>query len=763
MPRRLASALTILAAAPAAWAQEQARNEEDELVVTSERPRGSVPGDFQPETTFTASDVRSYGATSIFQILAAVAPHTGSASIRGSGMPVILINGRRTSGMQEIRDLPADVISRVEVFDEQLSLQYGFSPDQRVVNIVLDRRFHADTIEAGSGSADRDARATMRIEGGSTDINEGDRLAFNVNADTASSVTEFERGIAPPSVGPDARAFRTLAPETTGLRGSATFARALSERVTGALSLRIEDADQKSSLGLAGASLLERETQTQSARAAAAFDGASGGWQWTATGTADFTRQESLTFGGAAPASTTSEQSLLEFMGTANGRIFDAPAGPVRAALRFGVEQRTIDSISTTPFGAASADLERTTPSGRATLITPITSRRREFGEAIGDISLNTTASWSEPSEFAALESLGFGGSWSPLRSLRFSLQAEASEVAPTLQQLGDPILLTPGVSFFDVASGETVSILRTTGGNPTLGAEERNDLTFNANFSPQQGQGLSLSLSWARNESANAIVAFPTALPETEVAFPTRYTRDLSGVLVALDARPINLAQRDIETIRWGMSFSRPIGGQAPRTGETGTARPASNEPPSPHTGEAGPSPAERRAGLGGGASAAAGRWNLSVFHRVRLSDEANFAPGLAPIDLLDRGGLSGGGEPPSSIEFEGGLFYRGLGLRFNGGWTEGYTIPIASGGALDFSDRWTINARAFVNFDQRPSLLSAAPYLRGARLVFGVENITDSAIDVRDSMGATPVAYQEGYLSPLGRVVQMSLRKQF
>lgn len=758
------SLLLSLALAPTAFAQERAQ--EDEIVVTADRQRGSVPGNVTPETTFSAEDVRSYGASSIFQILAAVAPHTGSASIRGGGFPIVLVNGRRISGFQEIRDLPADVISRVEVFDEQLSVQYGFSPDQRVVNLVLERSYRSRAIEAGAGVADGDARATSRIEGGLTEIDEGDRLALSLAHDEATSVTELEREIDPPLSGPDARGQRTLAPDTDNWRANASFARALSERVTGAISLRADSANQRALLGLdGGGALITRDSSTESARLAGQLDGSHAGWQWTATATADATHQESDTASATTSARTESDQTLFDITANANGVLFDLPGGRVRGGLRLGGEARQIESVSFDTSGERRADLDRTTPSGRLTITAPLTSRRFEFGEAFGDITVNATTSWSDPSDFAALSGTGVGASWSPLRSLRFSLQNEVSEAAPSLQQLGDPELATPGVSFFDATAGESVLVTRITGGNDALLAEERNDLVFNANWSPSFVQGFTASFSWARNESTNAIVALPTALPETEAAFPTRFARDLGGALTAVDVRPINLAQRDIESIRWGLSYSRAIGRQAPSAQERQRPPEAAAAPTgTPATPPAeGPTAIERRMGLGGGQSASAGRWNLSVFHRVRLMDDVTLAAGQTPIDVLDRGGLDGGGEPASSIEFEGGVFYRGLGLRFSGGWTDAYTIPIASGGALDFSDRWTINARAFLNFSSRPDLIAAAPWLSGARLSLGVENLTDSVVDVRDSAGATPTAYQEGYLNPLGRVVQLSFRKQW
>ncbi len=615
--RRLVPFLAILLAAPAGWAQAP-RGDEDEVVVTAERQRGSVPGDVQPESTFSAADVRSYGASSIFQILAAISPHTASASARGGGFPIVLLNGRRISGIQEIRDLPPDVISRVEVFDEQLSLQYGFSPDQRVINIVLERRFEASHVEAGGALADGDARASLRLEGGRTEINEGNRFAAGAAGDFASAITEAERGIAPPLVGADARDARTLAPESENWRANLSVSRALDERVTGNASVRAESSAQRALLGFDSAGQVrERDSQSQSLRATAGLDGAHAGWLWTATATGDFSVQESATADSALPSRTRAEQSLLDATANANGALLDLPAGQLRASFRVGAEQRRIDAVSADPSGQRRAELERTTPSARIGLIAPITSRRREFGQAFGDLTVNATASWAEPSDFTALSSVGYGGSWSPTRALRFSLQAELSEAAPSLQQLGDPLLVTPAVSLFDPVRGENVQIARTNGGNPDLGAEEREDLIFNANWSLDGGQGgqsgqrgggqgLNLSFSWARNLSRDAIVPLPTALAETQAAFPARYSRDLSGALTAIDARAINLAERDIESVRWGVSFSRAIGAQ-PR-------RPQEGESPPPPAGEPRRSPdaipVEQRPGLGGGARASAGAY---------------------------------------------------------------------------------------------------------------------------------------------------------
>ncbi|MFZ4603250.1 MAG: TonB-dependent receptor [Caulobacterales bacterium] len=779
--RHLLPLLAALAAAPNALAQSANRAEDDEIVVTSDRQRGGVQSDAPPEASLNAADVRSFGATSIFQLLSAIAPQTGSASIRGSGQPVILVNGRRITGPQEIRDLSPDVISRVDVFDEQLALQYGYSAEQRVVNLVLERRYRAGQAEIEGGSAAEGDRRQGRLSGGYAEINDGNRVAFNATGENASKITESERGVLPPTSGIDQRGSRTVAPDTQSRRASAIFARALDERVTGNASVRVEQQDQRALLGFDSAAALRvRDTTTDTLRATTGLDGSFAGWQYTANLTGDQTRTETTTTGVVAPARATSDQHVYEAVGTLGGTLFQVPAGRVRASFRIGAERREISSESRTGSAIARADLERTTPSGRVTVLVPVTSRRREFGAAFGDISLNLTASAAEPSDFATLSSLGYGASWAPTKALRFTVQAESSDAAPTLQQLGDPVIATPDVQFFDPVRGETVRVTRITGGARALLSEQREDLTINATYSPPKIQGLTLQASWARNNSSDVATALPTLLPETTAAFPGRFVRNAAGVLTSVDARPISLAERNIDSVRIGFSMSRSIG-KAPQRPAAAAARPAASaarevlaeaDRAAPADGvdaarSAAPTSApSARPSSGGGERAAprasAGRWNVSVYRRMRLQDEAILAPGLRPIDLTDRGGLDGSGGT-DGVEFEGGLFYRGLGLRFNGSWTEAFDVPTATSGQLSFSDRFTIGGRAFVNFDARPNVVKAAPFLRRSRLSLNVENLTNSFVEVRDQTGATPAAYQEAYQNPTGRTVTMSFRKQF
>ena len=50
---------------------------------------------------------------------------------------MLLLNGQRISGFRELRDIPTEAIERVEILPEEVALKYGYSANQKVVNIVL--------------------------------------------------------------------------------------------------------------------------------------------------------------------------------------------------------------------------------------------------------------------------------------------------------------------------------------------------------------------------------------------------------------------------------------------------------------------------------------------------------------------------------------------------------------------------------------------------------------------------------------------------
>jgi len=157
-------------------------------------------------------------------------------------------------------------------------------------------------------------------------------------------------------------------------------------------------------------------------------------------------------------------------------------------------------------------------------------------------------------------------------------------------------------------------------------------------------------------------------------------------------------------------------------------------------------------------------GRFNVSLYHTYRIQDEITIRDGLPVLDLLD-GAATGsrGGQSRNEVQFQMGLFKSGMGGFLNANWKETTRV---SGGTnstddLTFSDLTTVNLNLFADLSSRETWVAKYPWLKGARVSIGIDNIFDQRLDVRNGLGETPNAYQPDYLDPLGRTFRISLRK--
>jgi iron complex outermembrane receptor protein len=166
----------------------------EEVVVSGQRPRGAVVGDIAPEQTFTAAEIRSFGVSSINDLLSEVSPETTSG--RG-GAPVVLLNGRRISGPGELRDIPTEAIQRMEILPEEVALKYGYAANQKVVNIVLRRRFRATTTQAGVGGPTAGRQVTPAAEASLLRLDRNGRLNLGVKYQRSDRLLESDRDLAP--------------------------------------------------------------------------------------------------------------------------------------------------------------------------------------------------------------------------------------------------------------------------------------------------------------------------------------------------------------------------------------------------------------------------------------------------------------------------------------------------------------------------------------------------------------------------------------
>ncbi len=768
------------------------------VIVTAQRSKNSVQGDAVPETTLAPADIRALGASNVAEILASLGTRVGTGRGRGGGFPIVLLNGRRVSGFAEVRDLPSEAILRVEVFPEATALQYGYAADQRVVNFILRPRFRATTLEGSFGLGAGLDRSEQNAKVNYLRITDKGRLSGNLELGSSNAVTEAQSGVVR-STGFADSAFRTVLPQTTSRTGSLTYTRGLGGTLGATFDVRIGTTDFESLLGLRalGSSdrALRRTSQTTTGRLAATLDGATKGWQWTASTAYDTSETDTETQIPIGPLQTAnSENRVFEFVGNGNGTLFKLPAGNVRGSLRAGYLDRQLDSVSVRGGIVSTGQLSRRDTTTRVTISIPITSRRGNFGAAFGDFSLSSNASFTELSDFGALESTGFGLTWAPIADLRFSANMDSAQSAPTIQQLGNPVISTPGSTVFDYTSGQTVLVTRTSGGNSGLSGESRNDVNIGVSFAPTKFEGIEFNASWARNKSDNPVGSLSGLTPDLEAAFGGRFTR-VNGALVSIDQRAVNFAESQNEIVRYGVSYSRSFGMSVAEMiaaarargiviAGPGTERPQGGPPRGAGDGSRGGTPNSPSASGGGGPpggfgafggfgggrgggggppTGPTGRWSISLFHTIRLEDSIVLRTGGKALDLLNGAAIDdGGGARRHLVEIEGGWAYFGVGFRANGSWRSGTTVDNGQSD-LVFDDIFNLNLRAFASFDALQPLMKNSRWLRRSRMILRIDNVTDSVQQVRDNNGKTPDAFQRAYLAPRGRYVELSFRKQF
>ena len=769
---------------------EYEEEDSDTIVVTGSRPRGSAIGDIPPENVLTPGDVRATGASDITELLEALAPQIGSARGRGGERPVMLLNGQRVSSFRELRDIPTEAISRVEILPEEVALKYGYRADQRVVNIVLRERFRSTVArvegttatEGGYWGGEADLTRLM--------IGKDSRTTLDLDVEANSALTEAERDILlEEAVEPDPRAARTLLGSGRQVTATATHNRQLGT-VGATVNAELERNQGRSLVGL-GETLLEplvRNTSRDSAHAGLALNGNVSSWRWSVTGNADASRNVSETDRDATDVRDRAVTRTVsgDLDAVANGSLFRLPAGDAGATVRVGGSTIHLDSDRRRDGTDTSTSLSRTRGTAALNLDLP-TSRRRSDFDGLGNLTLNGNAEVEQLSDFGTLTTVGAGLNWSPANPLNLIASWTREEGAPTVQQLGDPLLETPDTRIFDFTTGETVLVTAITGGNPGLEADRRDVIKLGGNWKPLKDTDLRLRVDYVRSRLTDPISSFPGPSEALEAAFPERFVRNSAGELVSVDLRPVNFDSARRDTLRLGFDFTKPLQSARPsqatidalraRRSAAGQSPPPDGPPP-----EGGPPPEEAvivrdgppgGGGPGGGlrgggrffgAGRDGGRLTFSLTDTITLVDEVTIRPGVPKLDYLDGDALGqGGGRPRHEVEAQAGYFNNGLGARLSANWRSGTRVSTATGDDLRFSPLATFDLRLFANLGQRLDLVARHPWLRGSSLRFEVRNLLDSKPKVRNSLGEVPFGYQADLLDPLGRTISISFRKLF
>ena len=917
-PAALAAQSADIKATGASRGQDKASSgsEDDspDIVVTGQRQRGAVIGDIPPEVQIGPAEIRSYGVSSVADLLAELTPQTNSIRGRGGEAPVVLLNGRRISSLSEIRDIPTEAILRVDILPEEVALKYGYSADQRVVNFVLRPRFRAITGELSDRAATEGGGNNVTGDTTLIRINRTGRFNLALNYQATDPLLESQRniqsatssrpydltgnvtGLAGSEIDPalsalagqavtvagvpgsaalgstsladfaarantpnvtDLTPFRTLQPRSRQFTANAVLNRTVFGNVSVTVNGRVGVTDSVSRLGLPGTRLtlpadnpfspfandveldrysdqfgaLDQRVRGLTGHLGLTLNRDIAHWRLSFTGTYDRSQTRTLTdsgldttalqaaldagdptlnpFGvlpadlltmrGRDRATATSDSGGGDFV--ASGPLLSLPAGAVTTSIKLGAAASDFRSRSLRSGIAEDGDIDRQTVDGQVNLDVPLTSRRKQVLAAIGDLSVNANVAVNQLSDFGTLTTIGYGLHWSPIVPLSLIVSVTDDDGAPTAQQLGNPVVVTPDVRVFDYAHGQTVDVSRIDGGNPNLRSDNRHVTKFGLTLKPKAKTDLIFSVNYVQSRIRNAIAAFPTgtATPEIEAAFPDRFVRDASGQLLEFDSRPVNFAREDRRDLRLGINFSKPLksanqerfaafrqaggrpsgeaGGDTPPGGTpTGTTaagdRPAAGERGSgggPGSGGPGGGPGGGGPGGGGGGRGGGGaRLQLAVYYTLHLRDEVLIRDGVPVLDLLNGSATgSSGGQPRHEVQAQAGFSRNGLGARLSANWQSGTVVDGSGSGGIDdnlrFSGLATADLRLFSDLGQLPGLAHSHPWVRGMRVTVALTNLLDSRLRVRDATGATPISYQPDLLNPLGRTVKISLRKLF
>ena len=399
-------------------------------------------GDIPPENQLNSRDIRATGATSISELLEAIAPQIGSARGRGGEAPVLLLNGRRISGFRELRDIPPEAIERVDILPEEVALKYGYRADQRVVNFVLRRRFlsTADARRRDAGDRGRLWRRPRRPHPPDHQPRQPHDLQPARRGQWSADEDERDIALQDPD-GFDTRPFRSLVGSRRLARGSATVSRTILGDVAATLNGEVEHSEGRSGLGFEDIPLL-RDSSSDSAHLGLSLNQDRGRWKTSLTGNADWVRSVTTS---DRDADTTDRARTTQTSGDLTG-VFSGPISNCRRADANAHRQAGGRHARPRhqPAPQRRQRLERARPAtgcdGSLNLDVPLL---REG--PLGKLGANANAEVEHFSDFGTLTTLGAGLNWSPAPSGSTSSPAgPARKARPRVQQLGDPILETP-------------------------------------------------------------------------------------------------------------------------------------------------------------------------------------------------------------------------------------------------------------------------------------------------------------------------------
>ena len=392
----------------------------------------------------------------------------------------------------------------------------------------------------------------------------------------------------------------------------------------------------------------------------------------------------------------------------------------------------------------------------------PLLDRNTPVVGWLGRLTANANVLTENLSDFGALTTYGLGLGWSP--SPCFNVRADNTDEqdAPTVEQLGNPVIASPNSLIFDPERRETVAVTLLTGGNRALRPGRRHVSSLGVTAKPFSTADITINVDYVDTRTNNPIETFPVLTPVIEAAFPERLTRASDGNLADVDTTPINFASSEQRELRSEFSFSHALG-TVPPGFEDGAARfdpgEADMRMTSPGHYDVTPKPGSM---FEHNLETASSRIFFNIQHIWRLTDNLRVQPGGPLLNLLGGDALSAtGGQSRNEVDVQTGIAKRGIGGSVTAAWRSGTRVTdLGTNGDLTFDSYTSIDLSLFANLGTY--LNGRGPiWTKGLRASLTVVDLFDTRPQVHDSTGAVPLSYQAARLAPLGRTIEFSLRK--
>lgn len=685
------------------------------------------------ERSLNEADIGAYGLGTIGELLDEVTAETGESRDE----PVFLVNGERVADLQDIEDFPTEALEQIDVLPRGAGTKVGASSTRRVYNIVLKRNLDMAAVRGAVRAATEGGWSGQRGDVSYTRVRNSQRLNLSGRIRHEGLLRESERDIVQPAGSPpDLGSFRSLRPELTGYALKLAAADRLAEWLQGSISAKITHSDSDNLLGIVPVSNLGRQQsrKTRTGNLNLSLNADVGSWLISFLGNYDYTRAKTQTDRldpndpldtALSRTSATTRTASADLVAT--GPLFSLPAGPFRATIGSGIAKDSVSSNQRFLGIETDDDFTQWSHNFNAGVEIPIASRENGFLGLLGELVANAELTRTHVSDFGSFTNQTYSLQWQPADWMRVFGSITTGKTPPTAAFISDPIIETPGVRYYDPLQEETVDVSEISGGNPELGPQRGENRRISVNLKPAPKLALQFFADYYGIRNQDIITALPPASQLIFEAFPERFLRDPDGTLRVVDIRPVSLARQSEDRLRYGFNLVLPL------------ARSAN-------------------------AKSGNSRIQINAAHTWLLNSEIIIRPGFGAVDLLSPNaiGLGGASRPRNQFDLTLGYADRGWGIRLNAQYRGKSYLSLVGGETQDslrFSPLTTLNLRAFAV----GSRIGSSPWLKGTRVTLSILNLANDRQMVRDSFGNTPLSYQSDYRDPLGRTIEVELRKAF